>query len=69
MSIEIKSLFTGRVLHTVGAASLRGADLRDADLYHADLRGARRGFLVAGGFYALVTAVLILAFRALGIAP
>jgi hypothetical protein len=40
MTIEIKHKFTGEVLQTVDAESLRGANLRGVNLGFADLRGA-----------------------------
>lgn len=43
MKIEIKSRWTGIVLRTVEADSLRGADLRGANLGGADLRDANLG--------------------------
>ena len=38
--IEIKHRYTGNVIHSVSADTLRGADLGGADLGGADLRGA-----------------------------
>jgi hypothetical protein len=40
MSIEIKNKWTGAVIRTVDADTLRGADLTDANLWGANLTGA-----------------------------